>query len=411
MESEDAEEGNIKIKGMTEEKSYYAITTKKFVLRTSHDGWLLETQIIYNEVLCFYYQLFLAHPELKDLGNQKCLRELELLSIVGRDKRPVEQPLPFKGVPLYFRRAAINAAIAAGKSYLSRETQEHPTEAFASGVTLYKGAYMELDSSSIRMKVYDGEQWRWIRCRLSGNRIPEDAVCLSPRLVFENGTAQLHIPVRQTVSDGRTLKARLEKDLKICSIQFTNGDAIAVCCAVERSGQLTAVRFMKGGKDYAHRCRRLQEKIRFSQEAVGGKIVKGDNKKYWKKLKKISDDTSNKVSRQIVDFCLETGSGVILLPKYSKEFSKYVMAAVGKWSPLYLNHQIRSQLKYKAWKAGILLIQSEVSDIERYCASCGGIVNKRGENFVCENGHEGNRRVNAGVNLARKVWKNIYPDR
>ena len=83
------------------------------------------------------------------------------------------------------------------------------------------------------------------------------------------------------------------------------------------------------------------------------------------------------------------------------------MAAVGNWSPLRLNYQVRARLKYKAWQAGILVLESEVSDIERYCSVCGGLVRRQGELFVCENGHQGNRRVNAGVNLGRKTWKSL----
>lgn len=392
---------------MTDVKGYYAITTKRFVLRTSHGTWLRDTQELYNEILHFYYRLFLEHPELHNLGNQKLLRALEQLSIVGRDKRPVEQPLPFKGVPLYFRRAAINAALAAGKSYLARDGQEQPTEVFEAGVTLYKGIYKNLDSHSIRTKVWDGKKWRWIRCRLSGNVLLEGAVCLSPRLVFCDGKIELHVPVRQPVPDGRTLQERMEKNMKICSVQFSNSDAIAICCVVNSSGCLAAARFLKGGRHYAHRCRRIQEKILISQKSVGGRRSGNDNKRYWKKLKQISDDMAHQVSRQIVDFCVETGAGVIVVPKYSEAFTKYVMAAVGNWSPLHLNYQIRSQLKYKAWQAGILVLESEVSDIKRYCAICGGAVHSRGEQFACENGHQGNRRVNAGVNLGRKTWKSL----
>ena len=91
---------------MADVQEYYAITTKRFVLRTSHEDWLRATQKLYNEILYFYYRLFLERPELHGLGNQKLLRALEQLSIVGRDKRAVEHPLPFNGVPMYFRRAA-----------------------------------------------------------------------------------------------------------------------------------------------------------------------------------------------------------------------------------------------------------------------------------------------------------------
>lgn len=43
-------------------------------------------------MLYFYYKLFLEHPELNSLTNQKAMRALECLSIVGRDKKPGEFP-------------------------------------------------------------------------------------------------------------------------------------------------------------------------------------------------------------------------------------------------------------------------------------------------------------------------------
>ena len=54
----------------------------------------------------------------------EALRTLEKLTIPGRDRQPVQYPLPWQKVPLYFRRAAINSAIAAASSYLSREKQK-----------------------------------------------------------------------------------------------------------------------------------------------------------------------------------------------------------------------------------------------------------------------------------------------
>lgn len=112
------------------DKKYYSIVTKKFNLKTSHEEWLIESQNIYNEVLYFYYCLFLDHPEIHGESGQNALRLMEQMTIVGRDKKPVSDPLPWKGIPLYFRRAAINAAIAAAKSFLARDIQEEPTSTF-----------------------------------------------------------------------------------------------------------------------------------------------------------------------------------------------------------------------------------------------------------------------------------------
>lgn len=79
--------------------------------------------------------------------------------------------------------------------------------------------------------------------------------------------------------------------------------------------------------------------------------------------------------------------------------------SVGDGAPLRLNDKVRTLMKYKAWQEGILVIESEVSDIGRYCALCGATVHLKGENFVCENGHQGNRRINAARNLGKKTYE------
>lgn len=102
-------------------KQGYIITTKCLRLRCRHPEWLSETQDFYNQIQKFYYDLFLEHSELREENSQACLREMERLSIRGRDGKEVPSPLPWKKVPLYFRRAAANAGIAAAKSHLSRQ--------------------------------------------------------------------------------------------------------------------------------------------------------------------------------------------------------------------------------------------------------------------------------------------------
>ena len=102
-------------------KQGYIITTKCLRLRCKHPEWLSETQDFYNQIQKFYYDLFLEHSKLREENSQVCLREMERLSIRGRDGKEVPSPLPWEKVPLYFRRAAANAGIAAAKSHLSRQ--------------------------------------------------------------------------------------------------------------------------------------------------------------------------------------------------------------------------------------------------------------------------------------------------
>ena len=98
----------------------YAITTYKIQLNYKHLDWFKKTQSLFDAVLAFYYELLEKQPEALSLTNQNLLRHLELQTIKQRNGTPPETPLPFKKIPLYFRRAAINAAISMYRSYISK---------------------------------------------------------------------------------------------------------------------------------------------------------------------------------------------------------------------------------------------------------------------------------------------------
>ena len=169
---------------------YYAITVRRYNVLFRHTDWLKKTQELYNEILLFYYRLYLETFPDQQPGTQEALRILETLTIVGRDKQPVPTPLPWKKIPLYFRRAAINTATAAAKSYLARGTQEHPTEKFTESVTFYKGTYRDSQDTTISLKLWNGESWQWSRLRLRGNTVPEAGQMMSPALVLTKDRAE-----------------------------------------------------------------------------------------------------------------------------------------------------------------------------------------------------------------------------
>ena len=157
-------------------KQGYAITTWRLRLRCKHPEWLETTQNFYNEIQKFYYDLYLERPELWKENSQNALRGLETLSIPGRTRKQVEYPLPWDNALLYFRRSAANAAIAAAKSYLTRSAGGYAgkTETFHSAVTYYKGMYRELTSHGVELRVWTGDEWHWMHCRLYGKKLPED---------------------------------------------------------------------------------------------------------------------------------------------------------------------------------------------------------------------------------------------
>ena len=129
---------------------------------------------------------------------------------MGRDKQVPQNPLPWEKVPLYFRRAAINSAIAAAKSHISRQKSipGRKAEKLHSAVTYYKGMYRDFSHKEITLKVWTGEQWKWMRCRLYGREFPAEAELMSPSVTFEKKYLMLHVPVKEFTADTATVKQR-----------------------------------------------------------------------------------------------------------------------------------------------------------------------------------------------------------
>lgn len=192
-------------------KSGYSITTWRLHLWCRHPEWLRTTQEFYNRIAEFYYNLLLDHTDLWELGSQQTLRELEIMSIPGRGGRIPSDPLPWQKVPLYFRRAAANEGIASAKSYLSRFAQDEKigrAEKLNAAVTYYKGMYQDFSTKEITLRVWTGDTWTWMHCRLSGRDFPENARLMSPSVVFEYKYDMLHVPVRQNNENTATDEIR-----------------------------------------------------------------------------------------------------------------------------------------------------------------------------------------------------------
>lgn len=390
-------------------KQGYSITTRRLRLRCKHPEWLHRTQDFYNDIALFYYRLLLDQSQLWTLNSQKTLRELELLSLPGRDKREPEVPLPWEKVPLYFRRAAANAGIAAAKSYIARAVKNPGRRAdrLNAAVAYYKGMYRNFTSSEITLKVWDGEQWQWLRCRLYGQEFPLKAQLMSPAVVFDGKFIMLHVPVKETVYDTFTVRQSVENGRKLCAVQFTNGDAFAVASICDAQGKETAVRFFKGGSEYGHHCRIVMDKIEKSRASLGDGICQAENpnKKHWMHLKHLGEHYAHDVSSGIVQFCKENHAAILVLPKYDKEYTRSVMYGSGDWSPIHLSTRIRQFLPYKAWKNAIPVIEVNAKGISSVCAKCNAKVtdmNRATEEYFCADGHRGNRHLNAARNLGRK---------
>ena len=288
----------------------YAITTYKIQLNYKHLDWFKKTQSLFDAVLAFYYELLERQPEALSLTNQNLLRHLELQTIKQRDGTPPETPLPFKKIPLYFRRAAINAAISMYRSYMSKlrdwetsmengklkmenerpESQSDsdsnqigqadlhhnlplstfnlPPESAKKGrpsrpknlhmsMLYYKGMYKDFADKSILLKLYTGKTWAWVKHRYTGRPFPENAERMSPTIVIKKKKVMLHIPVKEVVKDSRTAKERVKQHESFVAVALTGSDTLAVCTTIQADGRATAPYFIKGGKALAHRRKQL----------------------------------------------------------------------------------------------------------------------------------------------------------
>ena len=289
----------------------YAITTYKIQLNYKHLDWFKQTQSLFDDVLAFYYKLLEKQPEELSLSNQNLLRHLELQTIKQRDGTPPETPLPFEKIPLYFRRAAINAAISMYRSYVGKlkawqESQEKQMEneelriensrtesqsdsdinqsgdadlyqhsplsilnsplkkgrpsrpcRLHMSMLYYKGMYKDFADGHVLLKLYTGKTWAWVKHRYTGRPFPENAELMSPTIVIKKKKVMLHIPVKEIVEDSRTAKERVQQNEKFVAVALTGSDSLAVCTTIEADGRATAPYFIKGGKELAHRRKLL----------------------------------------------------------------------------------------------------------------------------------------------------------
>src|SRR5207244_11437912 len=97
-----------------------ATATKTIIqqLQTKHLDWVQSTRALFNQVTAFYFEIIQGHELLLDLSNDYALRELEKLTIATIKNPEPALPLPLE-LPAYFRRACINTAIGAARSFYS----------------------------------------------------------------------------------------------------------------------------------------------------------------------------------------------------------------------------------------------------------------------------------------------------
>lgn len=418
-----------------ETKTGYSTTTYKMQLYQKHFDWLVLTKDLYNEVLAFYYQILLTQTELLVLSSYSLLRELEKLTIgTKEDKKngilPKYSLERFPKLPLYFRRAAINAAISMAKSYTVRLEQwkrqsekleeglkkqnkgcPKPASCFHASPLFYQGMYRNFTSASIELKLWNGTVWKWVRYPFKGREFPEHCELLSPCVKLYRKRAELHIPVVTKVEDIRNIKERLDENGTLCAVFLPGQDTMAVCALMDTKGILLDTCFIKGGAELARRKNQLLSSWKHAK--------KKEPMPTWirEKIHAINEAWAHKISRQIVDFAVKHGALIIVVPSYQRAIPARQLW-FGNTSPYdWIGRNILQKTDYKAFREGIVMGTVSAANLTRYCSHCGAEIKrynegkKPGKNyyggqlFVCPNGHQGNSALNAAKNIGIGLLK------
>ena len=415
----------------------YAITTYKIQLNYKHLDWFKQTQSLFDAVLAFYYELLEKQPETLSLSNQNLLRHLELQTIKQRDGTPPETPLPFEKIPLYFRRAAINAAISMYRSYMGKlkawqegpikSGKPSPPKCLHMSMLYYKGMYKDFDEKSILLKLYTGKTWAWVKHHYTGRPFPENAELMSPTIVIKKKKVMLHIPVKEIVEDSRTAKERVQQNEKFVAVALTGSDSLAVCTTIEADGRATAPYFIKGGKELAHRRKLL---LGYTKRGIARNntsrlitqpVANRPNKKYYDKITRLTDHYAHEVSRKIVDYALKQGAKLIVLPELKESFNQAKKPYLGKTPYDFIGRRIVRYVQYKAWQKGLVAMTSKPYYASTRCYHCGAPIAKHnteyqnpspnfygGKNFMCKEGHRGSTALNSARNLGKGFYERFY---
>jgi putative transposase len=420
-----------------------ATATKTIIqqLETRHLDWVEFTRALFNEATAFYFEIIQGHDLLLDLPTKQVLTELERLTVVTPHNPQPAFPLQWE-LPAYFRRAAINTAIGAARSFYSNLTRwkkskekaeakgkkfdEHPPvppREFNQHPLLYAGLY-ELSEGFVLIKLFTGKAWCWIKFKLSGRNIAQGWQQASPKLVIRDKRIELHIPFEKTLKV-KKIQEQIKQDpgLKICAVDLNINSNLAVCRILKADGTQIAFRFIGGAASSSGRRKRALGRIakKRSKTNSGPKENERDNKQLWEKVNNIDKYEAHRVSRRVVQFAAEYGAAVIVfehLGNFKPEKGKYSKRANSKRS-YWLRGRVYRFTKYKAFELGILTSRVNPKDTSRDCAICGAKVARHNRNerstgyrtgaplFTCPEDHKGNKG-NSELNACSNIGKRFF---
>ncbi|MCG9967398.1 RNA-guided endonuclease TnpB family protein [Pelotomaculum terephthalicicum JT] len=410
--------------------------TIKQTLEYRFPEWFITTEKLFNEVTAFYFGIIKERAQILELTNKKALTELERLTHSTKDNPAPPFPLKWD-IPAMFRRACINTAIGAARSFFSKlkkwkdakakaEAKEKklkyrppvPPREWQRNTLFYAGQYKGYTGKSIMLKLFDGNTWRWVKYHLTGRRVQDGWKIGCPHAVIKKNRLELHFPVEKEKPVVKAVAEQVkEPSLKICAVGLNISNRLAVCGIFKSDGTQVATRFIRGGDSLSGRRKRLLGIIA-TKLSLTGSLNKDeqDNKALRNRIHNIDDNEAHRVSRRILDFALEHGATIIVfeyLNNFKPEQGKFSRRASSKRS-YWLLGRIFHYTKYKAWEYGIIISRVNPRNTSRLCADCGAEIARHSDNkeyyrsgaplFTCKCGKKGSVALNAVRNIGKRLF-------
>jgi len=406
------------------------------------EGWSIDllvsqTKTLFNQAVEFYFLVINTHSSAQGLGINEATAALENLTVPTKKRTAVSYPLPWQ-LPSMFRRAAITKAVGAFSSFSTNlekwkakkadrsaknkkftERPPVPPRTWNFSPVFYSGTY-QLEGKFVRLKLYTGKSWGWVKFALSGRSLPEDWKQLCPALVQKGKRYELHFPVQKVFSTrGKAIEQAKNPNLRITATDLNLDGHIAVTTVMSSDGTHFATRFDRGGKRLSARRKRLLGKVARKRQQTGTMAVgESDNKQLWSKIRHLNDYEGHRISKRINQLAAKHGATIHVfehLANLKPDKGRYSRRSNQKRA-YWLKSAIYRETKDKGWRDGRLTCRVNPKNTSRLCSHCDAEVLRHVEHeqpteyhpgsplFICPNGHRGNADFNASCNIGFKFF-------
>lgn len=406
---------------MLEKKIGTYVTFHKIRLYTEYLEYFNLTSVEFNKLVLIYYSIILRHQELLENVSVVCRSKIEKMTMVDKQTGEVPDEYFETDAPSRIRRSACTQAIAQARAYTTKvkraiqdkRTPPNPARKFNLPIQLTKELYAYIDNRKMKIKLYNGKEWKWYECAISKWNIPKEANILSPKIEINKKIVMLVIPEKCIVENLTTIKERMEnnQDIRICGVAFSGRNNIATCVIVDKSGNFIKSRFVKGGDKYKNliskylrQIQRSKYKSNKSKDTVGANA----NRRCWKKISRNSNYYCNFVSRKIVDFCVCNKVEIIALSNIQCDTETLTYAK--RFNSANLRNRITDYTKLKSFAENILMTFVDMKGKTNKCYKCNELLERnidkktkkiiKEDKAICESGHHIDYFFNFAMNIA-----------